>query len=305
MGDEFTLHICDLLPEDRLTLKDAYRYTVADGLRRYLEMKGWRVKTVLNVTNPGNSLFQEEQDGRPGLQDFGMLHNARFIEDLQALNVRAPDYCPRPSEMMPQMPASLQALLAGDAAYDAAGNVCFHMEPGNSDPSFLQLWITAVTPKNQSRKKSASQEKPVMVSDLRQRYTPDDIRLYLAQHHYRRPWSYDEVMLQKAAQYVGKLKAALTAVSSGEQPINVIPALKRFNAALDNDLDTSKGIATLLNLADEILFRAPNGYRVDETQAALQKMASVFGLRLLPNGNDRHHLDGWQKLDRRLVQMKQ
>ena len=64
-------------------------------------------------------------------------------------------------------------------------------------------------------------------------------------------------------------------------------------AALDNDLDTRKGVATLLNLADEILFRASNGYTIDDAQGALRQMASVFGLRLGKEGPEERVISGW------------
>ena len=49
---------------------------------------------------------------------------------------------------------------------------------------------------------------------------------------------------------------------------------------MNNDLDTVKAIASLLNLADLILFRASSGYQVQNAQSALLDMSSVFGLRL-------------------------
>ena len=134
-----------------------------------------------------------------------------------------------------------------------------------------------------------------MVRDLLQRFSPDALRIYLAQHHYRQPWTYDEVDLKRAAQSAEKIKVAMTAVSTGPQPINLTPALNRFMAAMDNDLDTLKGIATLLNLADEILFRASNGYQIEEAQAALRRMASVFGLRLNEEESEMRVVSGWNK----------
>jgi cysteinyl-tRNA synthetase len=101
------------------------------------------------------------------------------------------------------------------------------------------------------------------------------------------------VILEKAAQYAERLDAAMKAISTGDRPLNATPAQNRFVAALDNDLDTRKGVATLLNLADEILFRAPNGYSINDAQDALWQMASVFGLRLNRERPEERVASGW------------
>ena len=103
--------------------------------------------------------------------------------------------------------------------------------------------------------------------------------------------------LDKAAQCAERLAAAMTAVNSGHQLININPAQSRFQAAMNNDLDTTMAFASLLNLADEIIFRAEAGYRVSEAQATLREMAGVFGLRLDEAEPD--VIVGWQTLLKR------
>jgi len=146
-----------------------------------------------------------------------------------------------------------------------------------------------------------SMENPVAVDDLLQRFSADAIRIYLARHHYRAAWAHDEVALQKASQHAERLDAAMQAVSTGDRPINIRPIQNRFTAAMDNDLDTVKGLATLLNLADEILFRAPNGYSIDDAQVALQKMAAIFGLRLNRELVEESVVDGWNEFRKQVA----
>ena len=68
--------------------------------------------------------------------------------------------------------------------------------------------------------------------------------------------------MEKASKCAEKLAAAMEARSTGDRLINLAPIENRFAAAMENDLDTMKGIASLLNLADEIMFRAGNGYQI-------------------------------------------
>lgn len=168
-------------------------------------------------------------------------------------------------------------------------------EAAHEQEPLARFWLHTAMVAHEDEKMSKSLGNLVMVRDLLQRYPADALRLYLAQHHYRQPWTYDEVALGKAAQAAEKLKAAMTAVSSGETVINTQPAQNRFTAVMDNDLDTSKGIATLLNLADEILFRAPNGYQVDEAKAVLRRLAAIFGLRLDAEQAEAQVIMGWHE----------
>ena len=89
------------------------------------------------------------------------------------------------------------------------------------------------------------------------------------------------------------IPAAMTAVSRGQTPINSTPAQNRFEAALDNDLNTLGGIAALLNLADEIILKAPGGYDVAAAQEKLRQMGAVFGLRLDAETAEERVIMGW------------
>ena len=185
---------------------------------------------------------------------------------MQTLHIRLPEQLWLPAAARPQLDHA--ACLFSAAASETA--LKEYLAKGQPvAPFWLQAGPVTFEAGNQ-----------VLVRDLLQRYSPDVLRIYLAQQHYRDPWQHDEVALKKASRRALKLQAALSAASTGQQAINITPIQNRFTIAMENDLDTAKGIATLLNLADEVLFRAPNGYLLDGAQAALQRMASVFGLQL-------------------------
>lgn len=395
-GDNaITLYVCGITPYDTTHLGHAFTYCAADVLVRYLEMKGHRVSYVQNVTDIDDDILKKAQTVSEDWYELGNKWTRHFIEDMQTLNVRPPDYFPRATAMISQIIEAVQALLAAGVAYEAAGSVYFEVaawpeygrlshiahadmlpianergnraddphkkapldfvlwqeqkddepawqspwglgRPGwhiecstiahsflgepvdihmggadllfphheseaaqqeavNGEQPFARFWLHTAMVKHEGEKMSKSLGNLVMVRDLLQRYSADALRLYLAQHHYRQAWSYDEASLARADQRVGKLKAALMAVGTGREPINLTPAKNRFAAAMDKDLDTLKGIATLLNVADEILFRAPNGYRVNEAQALLRQLSAVFGLRLDAETPEKDVVAGWDE----------
>jgi L-cysteine:1D-myo-inositol 2-amino-2-deoxy-alpha-D-glucopyranoside ligase len=401
-GNEVALYVCGITPYDTTHLGHAFTYCAADVLVRYLEMKGWPVKYCQNVTDLDDDMLQQAQSVAEDWHALGNRWTQQFIADMQALNVRPPDYLPRATDVIPQIIDAVGALVAAGVAYETAGNVYFHIaawpeygrlsqipradmlptanehgnhpdDPHKKDPldfvlwqaqkkddepawaspwgngrpgwhiecstiatqylgetidihlggadllfphhecelaqvesagrqkPFVRFWLHTAMVKKDGQKMGKSLGNLVLISDLLQRHSPDALRIYLAQHHYRQPWTHDKVALGKAAKGVEKIKAALTAVSTGSQSLNITPIQNRFIATMDNDLDTGKGIATLLNLADEILFRAPNGYRIDEAQIALQRMASVFGLQLNEERADEQVVTGWNNHRRRFT----
>lgn len=393
-GEAISLYVCGITPYDTTHLGHAFTYCAADVLVRYLEFKGHTVTYAQNVTDIDDDILKKAGELGEDWREVGNKWTVHFIEDMQTLNVRPPNYFPRATAVIPQIIENVQALLTAGVAYEAAGNVYFHIEswpqfgqlshiptadmlpianehgnhpddPHKKEPLDFVLWqaqkagepawespwglgrpgwhiecstiansfldlpvdihmggadlcfphheceiaqIEAVTEQPFVRfwlhtamvacndeKMSKSLGNLIMVRDLLQYYSADALRIYLAQHHYRQPWRYDEAGLIKAAQYAEKLKAAAQAINSGTKPINLKPAENRFIAAMDNDLDTLKGIATLLNIADEILIRASQGYQIEEAQSFLRRLATVFGLQLDQEKPDTQLVAGWQQ----------
>lgn len=258
-GGQVTLYVAGQRPEEEWQISQLFLFCMLDVLVRYLELTGLRVNYGYIVDN-GLSEDQSPLEAWP----------ENFAETLRLLNVRLPDNSSEPATVRPE--DTIDILVTGHDSSDAAST-------GNQlPPARLELRTAAVTQAEPITAETLAG--PMSVKEMLQRYSSDALRIYLAQHHYRSPWAHDQIRLDKAAQHAEKLSAAMTAKSTGQRRLNTTPVRRRFEAALDNDLDTVKAIATLLNLADEILFRAPNDYLIDDGQMALRQMAAVFGLRL-------------------------
>ena len=73
----------------------------------------------------------------------------------------------------------------------------------------MRYWLHTAMVRHEGEKMSKSLGNLVMVSDLLKTCSPDALRLYLADHHYREPWSYDEGELEsRAAGRRAELRAA-------------------------------------------------------------------------------------------------
>lgn len=135
-GNEVTVYVCGVTPYDTTHLGHIFTYHSFDVLIRYLEWQGYRVRYAQNVTDIDDDILRKAGQGNEGWRALGNRWTARFIRDLQALNVRPPDYFPRATSVIPEIVAQVQQLLAAGVAYEAAGNVYFHVDAW---PSFGQL----------------------------------------------------------------------------------------------------------------------------------------------------------------------
>jgi L-cysteine:1D-myo-inositol 2-amino-2-deoxy-alpha-D-glucopyranoside ligase len=117
--------VCGITPYDTTHLGHAFTYTSADILVRYLESQGYKVNYVQNVTDIDDDILRKAKEVSQDWQELGNRWTTHFIEDMKILNVRPPDHFPRATDVIPEMIAIVQKLLAVGVAYEAGGSVYF------------------------------------------------------------------------------------------------------------------------------------------------------------------------------------
>jgi cysteinyl-tRNA synthetase len=129
VGEEpVTVYICGITPYDTTHLGHAFTYLSADVLIRYLEFLGHEVHYVQNVPDIDDDILRRAAEVREDWQALGNRWTAHFIRDMQALNVRPPDSLPRATDTIPEIILVVQRLLEAGVAYEAGGNVYFHVD---------------------------------------------------------------------------------------------------------------------------------------------------------------------------------
>jgi cysteinyl-tRNA synthetase len=110
-------------------------FLFADLLRRWLELRGFEVQQVMNITDVGH-LVADAEEGEDKLQAqarrekldpwaIAKRYSDEFFEDLKALGVRPARLYPRASEHIPEMLALIESLLAQGYAYQVGSDVYF------------------------------------------------------------------------------------------------------------------------------------------------------------------------------------
>jgi len=151
--DSLSKEILDLAPSDGKTFriyecgptvyKDAHignlkTFTLTDMLRRYLEYRGYGVKLVMNITDVGHALHDEDEgedkieksakeEGKTP-EEIARFYEARFMADMKTLGNEVTK-SPRATEHIPEMIDLVQALLdAGKAYLTDKGDVYYSVE---------------------------------------------------------------------------------------------------------------------------------------------------------------------------------
>ena len=124
------LYACGITPYDTTHLGHAFTYTMVDVLVRYLEFQGQEVRYAQNVTDIDDDILRkvQEEGGREDWHQLGNRWTRHFIRDMQALNVRPPDYYPRASDAIPEIIQAVQALVDAGLAYVSGGSVYYRVD---------------------------------------------------------------------------------------------------------------------------------------------------------------------------------
>ena len=127
-GEEIAIYICGVTPYDTTHLGHAFTYASFDVLIRYLEFQGLPVKYAQNVTDIDDDILRKAKESGDDWRALGDRWTAHYIRDMEALNVRPPDYFPRATDVIPNIIASVVRLLEAGVAYESGGSVYFHVD---------------------------------------------------------------------------------------------------------------------------------------------------------------------------------
>ena len=127
------IYVCGVTPYDTTHLGHAFTYVSFDTLIRYLEFRGYTVKYVQNVTDIDDDVLRKARELNMAWDELGRRETERYLNDMDALNVRRPDVYARATEEIPTMIEVISVLLARGFAYECEGNVYFSIK---QDPEF-------------------------------------------------------------------------------------------------------------------------------------------------------------------------
>ena len=150
--------------------------------------------------------------------------------------------------------------------------------------SFARFWVHNGLVQMDGDKMSKSLGNVFDVEIALKKYTPDAIRLWVLQSHYRKPLNLDENHLISSEKSISRLRNAIDIKSNLEkQPISAQAYIDKFLQSMNDDLGTPAAIATLFDLARSIFRGRDNNENVLDLTKALKTYSKILGFDLEPS----------------------
>jgi L-cysteine:1D-myo-inositol 2-amino-2-deoxy-alpha-D-glucopyranoside ligase len=167
------------------------------------------------------------------------------------------------------------------------------VEPISDKKPYVRAWLHVAMVHHQGEKMSKSLGNLVMIRDLLQDHSADTLRLYLALHHYREPWSTSWFELFQAQRLDRDIRHALAARRYPGKITDPRPFQEQFKAALENDLDTPQALQVVQDLVSNILAGSQARLDISRAQDQLRAFGTVLGLRMDGSEPDAEVRQGW------------
>ena len=130
------MYVCGLTPYSRSHVGHALKSVVFDVLRRYLEWRGYRVRHVENFTDVDDKLIERARELGVSVSELADENIRDYLENLRRLNVLPATHYPRVTEMIAEIIAFIEGIIAKGHAYVANGDVYFRVR---SKPDYGKL----------------------------------------------------------------------------------------------------------------------------------------------------------------------
>ncbi|OQY07590.1 MAG: cysteine--tRNA ligase [Desulfobacteraceae bacterium 4572_123] len=120
-----SMYSCGPTAHARMHLGECRRFVFADLLGRYLELRGYDVTHIMNITDLDDKTINGSEKAMMALSDFTQQHIDTVMQDLAILGVKPAAKYPRASEHVDDMVTLAGKLLSKGYAYEKLRSIYF------------------------------------------------------------------------------------------------------------------------------------------------------------------------------------
>ncbi len=102
-------------------------YIFEDLLHRYLEFRGYKVIRVMNITDVDDKTIDGAKKEGISLKEYTDRYLKYFLEDMETLRIKKPDYLPRATEHIKEMVEIIKKLIEKGYAYRKNGSIYYNI----------------------------------------------------------------------------------------------------------------------------------------------------------------------------------
>ncbi len=127
--DEVKVYYCGPTPYNYAHIGNLRAYLFEDFTIRTLRYLGYRVKTVMNITDIDDKTIRDSRSSGKTLREFTEFYTAEFLSDLEKLRIKPADTVAPISRVIPEMETLINGLIAKGYAYVSDdGSVYYRVE---------------------------------------------------------------------------------------------------------------------------------------------------------------------------------
>ena len=147
--DEVTVYCCGPTVYDYAHIGNLRTFLFEDVLIRYLELKGYKVKFVMNITDVDDKTIRAAKNSNSTLKEYTNKFTNEFFKDLQSLNVREATEYPRATDYIKDIENHIMRLQSEDYCYERDGSYYYSINKFSKYGSLSGLEIN--NEKNRTR----------------------------------------------------------------------------------------------------------------------------------------------------------
>jgi len=125
---QIKMYTCGPTVYDYPHLGNYRAYIASDVLKRYLRLRGIKVKHVMNITDVDDKTIKGSRKKNMKLKEFTQIYEKAFFEDLESLNILPADIFPRATEHIDEMVNITANLLKKGIAYKTEDGVYYNVK---------------------------------------------------------------------------------------------------------------------------------------------------------------------------------
>ncbi|MCL6481362.1 MAG: class I tRNA ligase family protein, partial [Firmicutes bacterium] len=138
---EVRIYTCGPTVYDYAHIGNYRTFVFQDILRRYLRLRGYRIRQVMNLTDVDDRIIQNAAERGLSIREYTETYAQAFLEDMRALNLEMPEHLVRATDHIEEMVALIERLTEKTYTYRSDGSIYYRITkfPGYGRLSKIDL----------------------------------------------------------------------------------------------------------------------------------------------------------------------
>ncbi len=124
---EVRIYTCGPTVYDYAHIGNYRTFVFQDILRRYLRLRGYRIRQVMNLTDVDDRIIQNAAERGISIREYTEKYAQAFLEDMRALNIEMPEHLVRATDHIEEMVALIERLTEKTYTYRSDGSIYYRI----------------------------------------------------------------------------------------------------------------------------------------------------------------------------------